>query len=81
MEELNFENSSLKRRILAECGSISNFAHAMGITHQAVLQFISGKRDWNRAKILKACEILHVNIQEEMTDLFFSPKSSHFTTK
>lgn len=81
MQKTSFENTKLKGRIIAECGSISEFSKKMGVSHQSVLQFLSGKRDWNRTKIAKACEILHVSIREEVVDLFFSTESSHFTTQ
>lgn len=80
MENNNIEFSSRKLRgkIVEVYGSISNFSREMGITEVAMYKFLNGKADWNRHKIVKASQLLHVEDPKEFNDLFFSFKSLVF---
>lgn len=70
---LNYDYSKLRGRIIEKCGSLSNFAVAMGISKQALSKKMTGKTYWSQDDIVKAFEILDVPL-ESAGNYFFVEK-------
>ena len=53
------------------CGSIDNFAVAMGLTKQCVYKKIKNLKKWTIEDIEKARQVLHINNAVEFSRIFF----------
>lgn len=75
MKEIKFDTSKLRGRIIEKYGTIKKFANAMNLSEMAIYKMLLGKNDWNRKKIIKACELLDISDFNDIKDLFFYIKS------
>ena len=61
----------LCKHIILTCGSIENFAKAMGMTTQGAYKKVKNLKKWTVADIEKARTILHINNEAEFIRIFF----------
>ena len=66
--------SKLKGKIREVFGTNKKFAEAMGIDLSSLSAKLNNKSPWKREEIEKACELLHIPI-EEVYLYFFYKKS------
>lgn len=59
--------NKLRGKIKEVCGSESRFAELMGMTRAAMSYKLNGKRQFSLKQIVKACEILGIDINDAPT--------------
>lgn len=75
MRLVEFNSGKLRGKIVEKYGTVAAFSKELGISEVAMHKFLAGKSDWNRQRIIQACEKLGVTEPVEFRDLFFSVKS------
>ena len=73
MLTLAFDYSKLNGKIVEVYGTQYNFAAAMSLSERSVSLKLNGKRSWKNEEIVRACELLKIDIQQ-MPDYFFTIK-------
>ena len=72
-----FDYSKLNGKIVEVYGTQYNFAEAMELSERSISLQLNGKRNWKHKEIVKACELLHIEIQQ-MPAYFFTEKVQQF---
>lgn len=62
--------SKLRGRIREKFGTQSAFSIAMGMSESTLSGKLTGKTDWTRPEIEKACELLGIPLSEAYTYFF-----------
>ncbi len=70
-----FDNRVLRGHIVANCGTIKEFAKRFGISENAMKLKVSNKSGWDRDDIVKATSILNLTDPFEIWRTFFSVES------
>lgn len=70
---MSYDYSSLSGKIVELYGTQYNFAIAMNLSERSLSLKINGKVPWKDDDIIKACDLLHIDI-EDMHKYFFKPK-------
>ena len=68
---MSFRYDKLLGRIVEMFGTQERFAVAMGMSSQTLSLKLNNKSDWKRAEIMKACELLEIDMKE-IKDYFFT---------
>lgn len=71
---MSFNYSKLEGKIKECCGTQAIFAIKMGLSERTVSAKLNNKIEWKQQEILKACELLGINVEE--IPLFFYTVSS-----
>ena len=66
-----FDYRKLKGRIVEKCGTQYEFARKMGMSERTLYLRMQGKQSWKQADILKAIEILDLDVTD-VQDYFFA---------
>lgn len=66
-----YNYNKLIGKIIEICGTRREFAKKMGISIQALAKKLQGENEFKKNEILKACEILKLNIQD-IPEYFFT---------
>lgn len=64
----------LRGRIIEKCGSLGNFAVKMGISRQMLSKKMTRKSGWSQDDIIRACEILEIDLEREVGAYFFKQR-------
>ena len=59
-----FDYAKLKGRIVEIFGTQESFADAMGVSVTAINQRLNGSVEWKTPQIVKACELLHIPLED-----------------
>lgn len=73
MRAINFNYSELRGKIKAVCDTQEAFADAMGMSRSAISQRLNNSVEWSTPEIVKACEVLHIELADAYI-YFFSTK-------
>lgn len=65
------EKKNLRGRIIAQCGSLQNFAEQVKMSYRKVSYIVNGKQEATASDIEKICNALNVKIPDEIVSLFF----------
>lgn len=70
---MSYDYSSLSGRIVEKFGTQYNFAIAMGLSERTISLKLNSKVPWKDDEIVKACELLNIDIAK-MYQYFFKQK-------
>lgn len=71
-QELQFDK--LRGRIVEKCGTLSVFAEKMGISKQMLSKKMTRKSGWSQSDIILACDILGIDVEQEVGQYFFKKR-------
>ena len=59
-----FDYKKLKLKIKEVFDTQNNFAKVMGMSHTALNQRLNNAIEWKTPEIIKACELLHIELKD-----------------
>lgn len=73
VETMAFNYNKLRGKIKEMCGTQENFAKSLGLSRTSLSHRLNNLLDFSNNEILKACDILKIEIQD-IPAYFFTPE-------